>query len=248
MMRSLALGDASAFDRLLDPDALTIGFARRFATYKRAPLLFDDYDAIVKLATDPHRPIQFIFSGKAHPADDEGKRRIQKIIHLSKYSELRGRLVFIENYDVHIARQMISGCDVWLNTPRRPLEASGTSGQKILCNGGLNLSILDGWWREAYDGTNGFAIGEDSQPASVEEQDRLDNENLCRVLREEVIPCFYDRDERGIPRKWIARIRRSMATLVPKFTTWRMVQEYVLKYYLADFHLMSNSEFPDLKQ
>lgn len=129
---------------------------------------------------------------------------------------------------------MISGCDVWLNTPRRPLEASGTSGQKIICNGGLNLSILDGWWREAYDGENGFAIGDDTQPASVEEQDRLDNINLCRVLRDEVIPCFYDRDERGIPRRWIAKIRCSMATLLPKFTTWRMVQEYVQKYYLID--------------
>lgn len=231
----LSSGDAYAYDRLLNPDALTIGFARRFAVYKRAPLVFDDYDAIVKLATDPQHPVQFVFSGKAHPADDEGKRRIQKIIHLSKYSELKGRLVFIEDYDVHIARQMISGCDVWLNTPRRPLEASGTSGQKIIGNGGLNLSILDGWWREAYDGTNGFAIGEDSQPESVVEQDCVDNVNLCEVLREEVIPCFYDRDERGIPRQWIAKIRHSMAGLLPQFTTWRMVQEYTLKYYLPAF-------------
>jgi starch phosphorylase len=231
----LSSGDAYTYDRLLDPDALTIGFARRFAVYKRAPLVFDDYDTIVKLATDPHRPVQFVFSGKAHPADDEGKRRIQKIIHLSKYSELKGRLVFIEDYDVHTARQMISGCDVWLNTPRRPLEASGTSGQKILGNGGLNLSILDGWWREAYDGTNGFAIGDDSQPPSITEQDRVDNLNLCKVLSEEVIPCFYDRDERGIPRQWIAKIRHSMAGLLPRFTTWRMVQEYILKYYLPAF-------------
>jgi starch phosphorylase len=234
LIQRVSAGDAGSFNRLLDPDALTIGFARRFATYKRAPLIFDDYDTIIKLATDPIRPIQFIFSGKAHPADDEGKRRIQKIIHLSKYSELNGRLIFIENYDVHIARQMTSGCDVWLNTPRRPLEASGTSGQKIICNGGLNLSILDGWWREAYDGSNGFAVGEDSQPASVVEQDRIDNAELCRVLSEEVIPCFYERDERGIPRRWIAKIRRSMATLLPRFTTWRMVQEYTLKYYFSD--------------
>ena len=234
VLQRLSAGDESSFDRILDPDALTIGFARRFASYKRAPLIFDDFETIVGLATNPLRPIQFIFSGKAHPADDEGKRRIQKIIHLSKYSELRGRLVFIENYDVHIARQMISGCDVWLNTPRRPLEASGTSGQKIICNGGLNLSIMDGWWREAYDGTNGFAIGGDSQPASVAEQDRLDNQSLCRVLSEEVIPSFYERDEKGIPRKWIAKIRRSMATLIPKFTTWRMVQEYTRKCYLPD--------------
>ncbi len=231
-IRRMSLGDSSFYDRLLNPDALTIGFARRFATYKRAPLVFEDYDAIVKMATDPLRPIQFIFSGKAHPADNEGKKNIQKIIHLSKYSELRGRLVFIENYDVHIARQMISGCDVWLNTPRRPLEASGTSGQKIICNGGLNCSILDGWWREAYDGTNGFAIGEDNQPGSVVEQDRLDNTNLCKVLRDEVVPCFYDRNDRGIPSKWIATIRRSMATMLPKFTTWRMVQDYINQYYL----------------
>lgn len=243
-MRHGTLGDIAATDRLLDTDTLTIGFARRFATYKRAPLVFEDYDAIVKLASNPLRPIQFIFSGKAHPADNEGKRRIQKIIHLSKHSELRGRLVFIENYDVHVARQMTSGCDVWLNTPRRPLEASGTSGQKIISNGGLNLSILDGWWREAYDGTNGFAIGEDSQPSSVVEQDRLDNANLLRVLSEEVVPCFYDRDERGIPRQWIARIRRSMATMLPRFTTWRMVQEYVTKYYLPGLKPDTEVEMP----
>ena len=234
MMKRASLGDPHLFTRVLDPDALTIGFARRFATYKRAPLVFDDYEAIVKLVKDLNRPIQFIFSGKAHPADDEGKRHIQKIIHLSRHSELRGHLVFLENYDVHIARQMISGCDVWLNTPRRPMEASGTSGQKIISNGGLNLSILDGWWREAYDGTNGFAIGEDSHPDSVEEQDRLDNANLCKVLSGEVIPCFYDRNDRGIPRQWIEKIRHSMATLLPKFTTWRMAQEYVQKYYLPD--------------
>jgi starch phosphorylase len=232
--RRWTFGSVDSFDRILDPDALTIGFARRFATYKRPPLVFEDFDTIIRLATDPLRPVQFIFSGKAHPADTEGKRCIQKIIHLSKFSELRGRLVFLENYDVHIARQMISGCDVWLNNPRRPMEASGTSGQKIICNGGLNLSIMDGWWREAYDGTNGFAIGEDDQPASVAQQDRLDNANLCKVLSEEVIPCFYNRDGLGIPREWIGRIRRAMATLLPRFTTWRMVQEYVFKYYLQD--------------
>ncbi len=225
--------DFIAFDLLLNPDALTIGFARRFATYKRAPLIFKEFDKIVRLAQDPQRPIQFVFAGKAHPMDFEGKRYIQHILHLAKHTELRRHLVFLENYDVHIARQMISGCDVWLNNPRRPLEASGTSGQKISCNGGLNFSILDGWWREAYDGTNGFAIGEDSHPDSVEEQDRRDSESLYRVLTEQVIPCFYDRDEYGIPRRWMGMIRRAMATLVPRFNTWRMVQEYVRKYYLT---------------
>jgi len=225
-------GDFIAFDQLLNPDALTIGFARRFATYKRAPLIFSQLDNIVRLTRDKARPIQFIFAGKAHPRDDDGKRYIQHIIHLSKYSDLKGHLVFIENYDVHVARQMIAGCDVWLNNPRRPLEACGTSGMKAGCHGSLNLSIMDGWWREGYDGTNGFAIGDDSHPDSVEEQDRRDAANLYRVLTEEVIPCFYNRDAQGIPREWIKKIRRAMVTLVPRFNTWRMVQEYTQKYYL----------------
>lgn len=229
----LSQGDFIAFDHLLNPDALTIGFARRFATYKRAPLIFQKYAEIVHLAHDPQRPIQFIYAGKAHPRDDDGKRFIQHIIHLSKYSELKGKLVFIENYDVHVARQMVSGCDVWLNNPRRPLEASGTSGQKAGCHGCLNLSILDGWWREGYDGTNGFAIGTDTHPDSIEEQDRTDSENLYRVLTQEVVPTFFDRDSNGIPRAWIKRIRRAMTTLVPQFNTWRMVQDYTKKYYLG---------------
>ncbi len=226
-------GDFIAFDHLLNPDALTIGFARRFATYKRAPLIFQQIEKIVQLTRDPARPVQFIFAGKAHPRDDDGKRYIQHIIHLSKYSDLKGHLVFIENYDVHVARQMLSGCDVWLNNPRRPLEASGTSGMKAGCHGGLNLSILDGWWREGYNGENGFAIGEDSHPDSVEEQDRLDSANLFKALTEEVIPCFFERDDQGVPRRWIRKIRQAMVTLVPQFTTHRMVREYVEKYYLT---------------
>ncbi len=228
----LAQPDFIAFDRLLNPDALTIGFARRFAAYKRAPLVFSDLDRIARLVLDEQRPIQFIFAGKAHPMDDEGKRHLQSILRLAKSTALRGRIAFIDNYDIHVARQMVSGCDLWLNNPRRPMEASGTSGMKIGCNGGLNLSILDGWWREGYDGTNGFAIGTDDHPESVAEQDRIDSENLYRVLSEEVIPCFYDRDAAGIPRRWIGRIRRAMATLVPVYNTWRMAQEYTEKYYL----------------
>ena len=226
-------GDYIRFDHLLNPDALTIGFARRFATYKRAPLIFQQFDNIVKLAHDKQRPVQFIFAGKAHPRDDDGKRFIQQIIHLSKHSELAGSCVFVENYDIHVARQMVSGCDVWLNNPRRPLEASGTSGMKAGCHGCLNLSILDGWWREGYDGTNGFAIGDDSHPDNIEEQDRVDSANLYQTLTEQVIPMFFDRDEQGIPRQWIQRIRRAMVTLVPQFTTDRMVKEYAQKYYLT---------------
>lgn len=221
------------FDLLLNPDALTIGFARRFATYKRAPLIFQQFDNIVRLTRDEKRPIQFIFAGKAHPRDDDGKRFIQHIIHLSKYSDLKGKLVFIENYDVHVARQMVSGCDVWLNNPRRPLEASGTSGMKAGCHGCLNLSILDGWWREGYDQTNGFAIGPDSHPGNVEEQDRVDSANLYQTLTEQVIPAFFDRDANGIPRQWLQKIRRAMASLVVQFSTDRMVRDYTQKYYLT---------------
>ena len=226
-------GDYIRFDQLLNPDALTIGFARRFATYKRAPLIFQQFENIVKLCRDKQRPVQFIFAGKAHPRDNDGKRFIQQIIHLSKHSELAGYLVFIENYDVHVARQMVAGCDIWLNNPRRPLEASGTSGMKASCHGCLGFSILDGWWREGYDGTNGFGISGDSQPANVEEQDRVDSANLYQTLTEQIVPLFFNRDAQGLPREWLKRVRRSMATLVPQFTTDRMVKEYTNKYYLT---------------
>ena len=228
----LAHGDFIRFDSLLNPDALTIGFARRFATYKRAPLIFQKFEEIVRLARDAQRPVQFIFSGKAHPRDDAGKRFIQQINHLSKYSDLHGHLVFIENYDIHVARTMVAGCDVWLNNPRRPLEASGTSGMKAAANGCLNLSILDGWWREAFDGKNGFAIGTDEHEPDVETQDRVDSENLFRALTEQVIPEFYDRDLTGVPRRWVQMIRHAWATITPQFNTARMVQEYTRKYYL----------------
>ncbi len=221
------------YDNLLNPDALTIGFARRFATYKRAPLVFQQFERVVRLAKDQQRPVQFIFAGKAHPRDDQGKRFIQHIIHLSKHTELHGHLVFLENYDIHIARQMVSGCDVWLNNPRRPLEASGTSGQKTSAHGCLNMSIMDGWWREAYDGTNGFAIGGDHHPDRIEEQDRIDSENLYKVLEEEVINTFYNRDASGVPRQWIGKIRRAMSTITPEYSTWRMVQDYATQYYLT---------------
>lgn len=226
-------GDFITFDSFLNPDALTIGFARRFATYKRAPLIFDQFEAVVKLVKDSGHPIQFVFAGKAHPRDDSGKRFIQKVIHLSKFSELKGHLVFIENYDIHVARQMVSGCDVWLNNPRRPLEASGTSGMKTTAHGCLNMSIMDGWWREGYNGKNGFAIGPDSHPADVDEQDRVDSENLYEVLTKEVIPSFFNRDTDGIPRQWIGKIREAWSTLAAEYSTWRMVQEYTNKYYLT---------------
>ncbi len=226
-------GDFIRYDHLLNPDALTIGFARRFATYKRAPLIFQQFENILKLVHDKSRPVQFVFAGKAHPRDDEGKRFIQQIIHLSKHSELTGNLVFLENYDIHVSRQMVAGCDIWLNNPRRPLEASGTSGMKASCHGCMGMSIMDGWWREGYDGHNGFAIGDDSHPDSIEEQDRVDSANLYKVLTKQVVPLFFNRDVNGIPREWIKRMRHSMATLVSQFTTDRMVKEYANKYYTA---------------
>ena len=224
-------GDFINYDHLLDADTLTIGFARRFATYKRAPLIFDQFEKVAKLAKDAERPIQFIFAGKAHPADDEGKRFIQKIAHLSKQSELAGHLVFIENYDIQIGRTLVGGCDVWLNNPRRPFEASGTSGMKTAAHGGLNCSIMDGWWREVFDGDNGFSIGGDEHPENIEKQDQIDSQNLFRVLSEEVIPTFYNRDAAGMPRSWIKKMRHAMATITPQYNTWRMVQDYSLKYY-----------------
>jgi starch phosphorylase len=231
--RSFSVGDFITFDGMLNPDALTIGFARRFATYKRAPLIFDQFENVVKLVRDTGRPVQFVFAGKAHPRDDAGKAFIQKVIHLAKFSELKGHLVFLENYDIHVARQMVAGCDIWLNNPRRPLEASGTSGMKTTPHGCMNLSIMDGWWREGYDGQNGFSIGPDSHPSDIAEQDRVDSFNLYKTLTEEVIPAFYNRDANGIPRQWIAKIRHAMVTLAPQYSTWRMVQEYTNKYYLT---------------
>jgi starch phosphorylase len=225
-------GDAQAAVTALSPDALTIGFARRFATYKRAPLFFRHLERIIPLLNNPDRPVQILFAGKAHPRDSEGKRFIQRIVEISRHAELAGKVVFIENYDLDVARHLISGADVWLNNPRRPLEASGTSGQKICIHGGLNLSILDGWWREGYRPDNGWAIGDDEQESNLDAQDEKDFELLYTVLSEQVIPEFYDRDAHDIPRKWIQRIRNSMESLIPVYNTDRMVAEYTKRYYL----------------
>ena len=177
--------------------------------------------------------MQMIFSGKAHPRDDEGKEYLQQIVEITKRREYYGKVIFLENYDINLARHLISGADVWLNTPRRPLEASGTSGQKVCAHGGLNLGVLDGCWCEGYDGTNGWAISSAESPEDPEEQDQLDADTLYGILEEEVIPFFFDWDEQGIPRGWIDKIRRSMQTLIPQFNTDRMVAEYVNRYYLS---------------
>jgi len=222
----------SELPAVLSPDALTICFARRFATYKRAPLIFRNVEAMMSLMDNKARPVQLIFSGKAHPMDNEGKKFIQKIFEMTKHHGLQGKVVFVENYDMNVARWLVAGADVWLNNPRRPLEASGTSGMKVLIHGGLNLSVLDGWWSEGFNGKNGWAIGDHAGESDLDTQDRQDFENLYKTLKESVVPEFFDRDEKGIPRSWIARIRHSMKTLIPVYNTERMVAEYVKKYYV----------------
>ncbi len=221
-----------AAHNILDPNALTIGFARRFATYKRADLFFHLLDELAELINDPQRPVQFIFSGKAHPADQPGKELIQKISNLRYDPRFAGRMVFIEDYDINVARHLVQGVDIWLNNPRRPMEASGTSGMKVVLNGGLNCSILDGWWAEAFNGKNGFAIGNGNQHVDDEITDSRDVENLMHVLRNEVVSLFYNRDLDGLPRQWIERMIESIATCAARFSAHRMVIDYVENSYL----------------
>lgn len=217
---------------LINPYALTVCFARRFATYKRASLLFSDMDRLMGIVNQPNNPVQIIIAGKAHPADDGAKRLLQDIYRQAKRAELHGRVVFLEDYDMNLAHYLTQGVDVWLNTPRRPLEASGTSGMKAAVNGALNFSVLDGWWREAYNGKNGWAIGRDEAIESTDEQDREDAESLYRVLEEQIIPLYYRRDARDVPRGWLATMKESMRTITPRFSTRRMVKEYIERLYL----------------
>ncbi|HEY7422410.1 MAG TPA: alpha-glucan family phosphorylase [Gaiellaceae bacterium] len=216
----------------LDPDILTIGFARRFATYKRADLLFSRPERLARLLADPERPIQVLVAGKAHPADEAGKDLIQLVVDFAREPTAAGRVVFLEDYEMTLARRLVQGADVWLNTPRRPFEASGTSGMKAALNGVLNCSILDGWWAEAYSPACGFAIGAPEVEASESKQDEADAEALYAVLEEEVLPAYYERDEAGLPQRWLALMRESIAELGPRFGTARMAAEYVEQLYL----------------
>jgi starch phosphorylase len=218
--------------RVLSPDALTIGFARRFATYKRANLILADIEKIASMVNDPKRPVQFVFAGKSHPLDEPGKRVLQQIAQLMRDPQFSEKFVFVEDYDINVGRHLTQGVDVWLNNPRRPLEASGTSGQKVVLNGGLNLSVLDGWWAEAYDGLNGFAIGNGRTHSDMNVHDARDGEDLMGVLREEVIPLYYQRDRDGLPRGWIQRMKRTIRTLGWRFNADRMVMDYTLKCYV----------------
>jgi glycogen phosphorylase len=218
--------------KALSPDALTIGFARRFATYKRANLILADMESLALMVNDAKRPVQFIFAGKAHPNDDPGKKLLQQIAELMRNPRFADKFVFVEDYDINVGRHFVQGVDVWLNNPRRPFEASGTSGQKVVLNGGLNLSVLDGWWAEAYDGMNGFAIGTGRTHSNVSVHDARDGGDLLRALREEVIPLYYQRDRDGLPRGWVKRMKRTIRTLGWRFNADRMVMDYTTQCYI----------------
>jgi len=223
--------------QFLDESALTIGFARRFATYKRAPLLFTDADRLAKIVADADRPVQFVFAGKAHPRDTEGQAFLRQVHAMTLDPRFRGRVVMLEEYDMGLARLLVSGCDVWLNTPLRPHEASGTSGMKVAAHGGINLSILDGWWPEGFDGRNGWAIGDGQEPPAEDAEgrrrrDEEDAKSLYALLEREVIPEFFDRSTGGVPERWMDRALRSAATIPGRFGAHRMVAEYLVKAYL----------------
>lgn len=241
---SLTQEQISKIHDYLDPDILTIGFARRFATYKRADLLMSDMERLSALITDAQHPMQVIMAGKAHPRDTLGKELIQHVLENIRNHGLEHRIVFLEDYDMHVARLMVRGCDVWLNTPRRPYEASGTSGMKAVLNGGLHFSVLDGWWAEAYDGHNGFAIGRGEEMANEEEQDASDSETLYDIIEHAIKPMFYDRSKGKVPERWVAMMKHSIRTLAPEFSSLRMVRDYATQSYVQAteaYHAMTEN-------
>jgi starch phosphorylase len=251
LMAQLRKRGASAWEteragETLNPEALTIGFARRFATYKRATLLLRDKDRLRRILNNTDRPVQFIFAGKAHPRDNGGKELIKELIHFARSHDIRDHFVFLENYNVNVARYLVQGVDVWLNTPRRPHEASGTSGMKVLPNGGLNLSVLDGWWCEGYNYQTGWSIGAGEDYDDPDYQDEVESKALFDVLENDVIPLFYDYSSNGLPRKWISMVKKSIQQLCPIFSTDRMVKEYAEKFYLSahdNWNRLSENEF-----
>jgi starch phosphorylase len=223
-------------EQMFDAEALTIGFARRFATYKRAGLLFSDLHRLRHLVGSSERPVQVLLAGKAHPADSAGQELIQHLFQLSQEEKLKGRVFFVEDYDMRVGRMMVQGVDVWLNTPRRPLEASGTSGMKAAMNGALNLSIADGWWPEGFDGSNGWVIGGKEMGSDEAGQDREDALALYHLLEEQVVPAFYERDEKGLPRRWISMMKEAIGTITPRFSSDRMARDYSERAYLPLLH------------
>ena len=247
--RGAPRSEIEAAGEILNPDALTIGFARRFATYKRATLIFRDIERLKKLINNPDCPVQFVFAGKAHPHDTAGKEFIRQIVHMARNEDLRHSIVFLENYDMSVARYLVHGVDVWLNNPRRPKEASGTSGMKVIYNGGLNCSILDGWWAEGYDPSVGWAIGngEEYPDHEAEHQDYVESQALYNVLERDIVPLFYNRGRDSVPREWVAKIKNGLKVLAPFFSTHRMVQEYTDHYYMPVYRTLLTMTEDDLK-
>jgi len=234
----------------LDPKALTIGFARRFATYKRGDLIFYDPERVSKILNNPEKPVQIIFAGKAHPKDSHGKEVIKNIIHLSRRPEFRHRVIFIEDYDLNVARYLVQGVDVWLNTPRRPLEACGTSGMKAAANGVLNISVLDGWWAEGYNSELGWAIGSGEEYEDQKEQDSIESQTIYNILENEVVPLFYERGRDNLPREWIRMMKLSMKSLASYFNSHRMLQDYLHRFYVPSaliWDKISSENFKFLK-
>ncbi|MHB1923705.1 MAG: alpha-glucan family phosphorylase, partial [Acidimicrobiales bacterium] len=229
--RGVGPDDLAWTDDILDPRILTIGFARRFATYKRATLLMSDPGRLKALLTSPDRPVQMVFAGKAHPADDAGKELIREVVRFSADPEVRHRFAFVEDYDMAIARALTQGADVWLNTPRRPQEACGTSGLKASLNGGLNCSILDGWWDECFDGANGWAIASAEAEPDLVHRDATEAASLFALLEQHIVPLFYDRSDHVVPRRWVAKVRASLRSLGPFAAASRMVRDYVEEIY-----------------
>jgi len=234
----LRLGEGSVqmaeFEHMLNPDALIIGFARRFATYKRATLIFRNPERLRRILNNPDRPVQIMFAGKAHPADGPGKALIEQVYRFSRSDAFRGKVIFLENYDIDMARYLVSGTDLWLNNPIRPHEASGTSGQKAALNGQPNCSILDGWWAEAYNGKNGWAIGEEREYHDPNVQDEADSLSLYSLLEEEIVPTYYDYGDDGIPHRWVALMKEAIRTCAPAFSMRRMVKEYTRRFYVPE--------------
>jgi len=249
--RGASRQEVARSDEVLDPEALTIGFARRFATYKRATLLLRDKERLLRILTNPERPVQLIFAGKAHPNDEGGKTLIKDLVHFARDERVRDRIVFLEGYNINIARYLVQGVDVWLNTPRRPLEASGTSGMKVAANGGLNLSVLDGWWAEGFTLDVGWAIGQGEEYDDAEYQDEVEASTLYDLLEKAVVPLFYARGRDQLPRQWIAMMKASLQHLAPQFNTDRMIREYCERFYIPARHhyeLLSSNGFEGAHQ
>jgi starch phosphorylase len=247
-------GDPSRIVSILDkinPNALLIGFGRRFATYKRAHLLFTDLDRLSKIVNDPQHPVQFIYTGKAHPADGAGQGLIKKIVDISRRPEFLGKIIFLENYDMQLARRLVSGVDIWLNTPTRPLEASGTSGEKALMNGVVNFSVLDGWWLEGYREGAGWALTDKRTYQNQEHQDQLDAATIYSMLEQQIVPLFYDINKEGYSAGWVRVIKNSIAEIAPHYTMKRQLDDYYEKFYTKEarrFHLLADNDFAKAKE